>query len=164
MKNQAPKPLDQMPPASRWEWFERQQQTLVKAAADGGTVQLAGDALKAYVYMMQLNELKQCEAVTMHHNAVVTMACAAIEKDPEMTQDWLLEALDQADCAEWQMYESAQEFFNRHRLAWPESQEDHRKNIAQNKIVTKQDSEKFAVWYEENVMPKLRGEQADASE
>ena len=164
MNNQAPKPLDQMSPAARWEWFERQQQILMQAAVNNGTVQLSGDSLTAYVYMMQLNELKQCEAITMHHNAVVTMACAAIEKDPEVAQDWLLEALDQADCAEWQMYESAQEFFNRNRLAWPESQEDHRKNIAQNKIVAKEDSEKFAVWYEENVMSKLRGEQADASE
>lgn len=164
MKNQAPKPLDQMSPAARWEWFERQQQILVKAAADGGTVQLSGDVLAAYVYMMQLSKLGQCKEITMHHNAVVTMACAAIEKDPEMTNEWLYNALDQADCAEWQMYESAEEFFNRNRLAWPESVEDHRKNVAQNKIVAKEDSEKFAVWYEENVMSKLRGEQADASE
>lgn len=164
MKNQAPKPLDQMSPAARWEWFERQQQILVKAAADGGPVQLSGDSLAAYVYMMQLNELKQCEAITMHHNAVVTMACAAIEKDPEITQDWLLEALDQADCVEWQMYESAEEFFNRNRLAWPKSQADHEKNIEKNNSVYLEDVEKFKVWYEENVMSKLRVEQADASE
>lgn len=56
----------------------------------------------------------------MHHNAVVVVASSLVEKDPNMQHEWLLNLVDNADCAEWQMYESGQEFYDRNRLPWPE--------------------------------------------
>lgn len=152
---QKPKFMEKMSGTARWQWFDKQKALMAKAVSQGITVSIKPDSLQGFLYMMQIESLRYCELITMHHNAVVTMACAAIEEDIDSMNDWLLEALDQADCSEWQMYESAQEFYNRNSLPWPESQQEHRENLKANKKIAQEDSEKFQIWYEQNVAPQL---------
>ena len=147
---------------ARWEWLEKQKATLAQAVEQNAKVELRPETAQALLYLMQAQDLKHCELVTMHHNAVVVVASSLVEKDPNMQHEWLLNLVDNADCAEWQMYESGQEFYDRNRLPWPESQEDHRNNIKENQKIQAEDDEKFEVWYAENVMPRLvKGDKND---
>lgn len=156
MDIQEPDYLKAMKGPTRWEWFEKQKAIMAEAVTQQVSIEIKPEVIQGFLYMLQIEELKYCEAITMHHNAVVAMACAAIEEDIDSMNDWLLEALDQADCAEWQMYTSAQEFYQRNEMPWPMSIAEHRENVKASKITEKEDAEKFEVWYRENVEAKLK--------
>lgn len=153
---QEPKFLQDMKGRDRWTWFEKQKELMRQGVEQGKIAELKPETMQALLYMMELQDLKCCEVVTIHHNAVVVMASAAIEDDIDSMNDWLLNALDQADCFAWQMYESGQEFYERNQLPWPSSPAEHRENIKASKIIQKEDEEKFAIWYRENVEVKLK--------
>lgn len=156
MDIQEPKFLQDMKGRDRWTWFDKQKAIMAKAIELGKTIEMKPEIQQGILYMMQVNELKYCEVVTMHHNAVVVMASAAIEDDIDSMNEWLLNALDQADCSAWQMYESGQAFYKRNQLPWPSSPAEHQENIKAIKIIENEDDEKFAIWYEENVQGELK--------
>ncbi len=151
-----PKFLEKKTGPELWAWFDAQKEIMRQGAEQGKVAEIKPEALQGLLYMIEAKEQKYCEVVTMHHNAVVTMACAAIEEDIDSMNDWLLEALDQAGCAEWQMYTSAQEFYERNEMPWPMSIAEHRENVKASKIIEKEDAEKFEVWYRENVEGELK--------
>ncbi|WP_038342264.1 helix-turn-helix domain-containing protein [Acinetobacter sp. A47] len=155
--NTVPEKLNAMKPQERWEWFDRQKEILREAAKSGTKVELTPELAESFMYMADIDQLKYCEMVTMHHNAVVVAASALIESDFDNARDWLLNLVEQANEVTWQMYTNAQEFYDRNQLNWPDSAEDHEKNIAQSKLKAKEDAEKFDVWYEQNMKPLLSG-------
>ncbi|MCU4367549.1 helix-turn-helix domain-containing protein [Acinetobacter courvalinii] len=154
--NTVPEKLKAMKPQARWEWFDRQKEILREAAKTGTKAEFAPELAEAFMYMSDIADLKYCERVTMHHNAIVVVASALIESDFDNARDWLLNLVEQADEVTWQMYSNAQEFYDRNQLNWPNTIEEHQENIAQSKVKAKEDSEKFDVWYEQNVNPLLK--------
>lgn len=156
MTNQEPEFLKKKSGAARWEWFKKQKELMRQGVEQGKIAELKPETMQALLYMMELQDLKYCEVATMHHNVVVTMASAAIEDDIDSMNEWLLNALDQADCSAWQMYESGQAFYKRNQLPWPSSPAEHQENIKAIKIIENEDDEKFAIWYEENVQGELK--------
>lgn len=155
--NTVPEKLNAMKPQERWEWFDRQKHILREAAKTGTKAEFTPELAEAFMYMSDIDQLKYCEMVTMHHNAIVVAASALIESDFDNARDWLLNLVEQANEVTWQMYTNAQEFYDRNQLNWPDSAEDHEKNIAQSKLKAKEDAEKFDVWYEQNMKPLLSG-------
>lgn len=151
-----PEKLKAMKPQARWEWFDRQKEILREAAKTGTKAEFTPELAEAFMYMADIDHMKYCEMVTMHHNAIVVAASALIESDFDNARDWLLNLVEQADEVAWQMYSNAQEFYDRNQLNWPDSVEDHQKNIAQSKVKAKEDREKFDIWYEQNINPLLK--------
>ncbi|KYQ83495.1 Fis family transcriptional regulator [Acinetobacter sp. NRRL B-65365] len=145
-----------MKPQARWEWFDRQKQILREAATSGIKVEITPEMAESFMYMADIDQLKYCEMVTMHHNAVVVAASALIEKDFDNARDWLLNLVEQADEVTWQMYTNSHEFYDRNQLNWPETVQEHNVNIAHSKVKGKEDSEKFNIWYEQNINPLLK--------
>jgi len=111
-----PESLEKMKPEQRWQWFDRQKELLRKAAKDGVEAKLSSDLSECFMFMLDLSELKHCQMIATHNNAVVVAACALIEKNDDESRDWLLNLLEQADDPTWQMYENAQDFFDKHHL------------------------------------------------
>ncbi|WP_312057696.1 helix-turn-helix domain-containing protein [Acinetobacter courvalinii] len=154
--NTVPAKLNAMKSQARWEWFDRQKDILREAAKSGVKVELTPELAESFMYMSDIADLKYCEMVTMHHNAIVVAASALIESDFDNARDWLLNLIEQAGEFTWQMYSSAQEFYDRNQLNWPDTIQEHQENIAQSKVKAKEDREKFDVWYEQNVNPLLK--------
>lgn len=154
--NTVPEKLNAMKSQARWEWFDRQKEILREAAKTGTKAEFTPELAEAFMYMSDIADLKSCEMVTMHHNAIVVAASALIESDFDNARDWLLNLVERADEVAWQMYSNAQEFYDRNQLNWPDSVEDHQKNIAQLKVKAKEDREKFDIWYEQNINPLLK--------
>lgn len=154
--NTVPEKLNAMKPQARWEWFDRQKEILREAAKTGTKAEFTPELAEAFMYMADIDHLKYCEIVTMHHNAIVVAASALIENDFDNARDWLLNLVEQADEVTWQMYTSAQEFYDRNQLSWPETVQEHQSNIAQSKAKAKEDREKFDIWYEQNINPLLK--------
>jgi len=151
-----PEKLNAMKPQARWEWFDRQKQILREAATSGIKVEITPEMVESFMYMADTDQLKYCEMVTMHHNAIVVAACALIENDFDNARDWLLNLVEQADEVTWQMYTSAQEFYDRNQLNWPNTVQEHNENIVQSKAKAKEDNVKFEIWYEQNINPLLK--------
>ncbi|TVT82733.1 helix-turn-helix domain-containing protein [Acinetobacter colistiniresistens] len=154
--NTLPEKLNSMKPQERWDWFDRQKDIFRDAAKSGSKTEFSPELAEAFMYMSDIYELKSCEMVTMHHNAIVVAASALIESDFDNARDWLLNIVEQADEVTWQMYSSAQEFYDRNQLNWPDTVVEHRENIAQSKVKVKEDREKFDIWYEQNINPLLK--------
>ncbi|MGN5762740.1 helix-turn-helix domain-containing protein [Acinetobacter calcoaceticus] len=154
--NTVPEKLNAMKPQDRWEWFDRQKDILREAAKSGTKAEFTSELAEAFMYMSDIADLKYCEIMTMHHNAIVVVASALIESDFDIARDWLLNLVEQADEVTWQMYSSAQEFYDRNQLNWPDTIQDHQENIAQSKVKAKEDQEKFDVWYKQNIDPLLK--------
>ena len=150
-----PESLEKMKPEQRWQWFDRQKELLRKAAKDGVEAKLSSDLSECFMFMLDLSELKHCQMIALHNNAVVVAACALIEKNDDESRDWLLNLLEQADDPTWQMYEKAKDYFDKHYLPCPESIQEHRENIAKQDQVFTEDNERFAIWYEENLLQLL---------
>ena len=159
MDIQEPDFLKNMKGQDRWNWLDRQKEIMAEAIAENKAVEIKPETIKGFLYMSQVQDDKYCQLVSMHNNAVVVAACAAIEQDKDSSHDWLLNMLDQADCAEWQMYSNAQEFYDRNHLPFPLTQAEHRENMEKLKIIEKEDAEKFEIWYEQNVMAKLKAQE-----
>lgn len=151
-----PKKLEEMKPEQRWEWFDCQKQILRDAAKNGDTVELTQELSECFMFMSDLAELKHCQMVALHNNAVAIAGAALIEKDSDKSRDWLLNLLEQADDATWQMYEFAEDYFQRNRLPFPESILEHLGNIKKQNALFEEDNAKFDIWYEENITPILR--------
>lgn len=135
--------LQKMKGPERWEWFEHQKDIMAKTVLLDGSLELWGELLQGFVYMLRLDELRHCESITMHYNAVVVATCAVIEKDNDASRSWLLEMLNQADSYSWQIYENAQEFFDKRYLPHPSSQAEHRENIKKINLIEQEDALKF---------------------
>lgn len=148
--------LEKMKSSERWDWFDRQKEILREAANTGTKAEFTPELAEAFMYMSDIADLKSCEMVTMHHNAIVVAASALIESDFDNARDWLLNLVEQADEVTWQMYTSAQEFYDRNQLNWPDTIQEHQTNIAQSKAKAKEDREKFDIWYEQNINPLLK--------
>ena len=146
-----PEKLEAMKPEQRWEWFDSQKDILRQAAKNGDTVELTPELSECFMFMSDLNELKHCQMVAMHNNAVVVAGAALIEKDETMSRDWLLNLLEQADDPTWQMYEFAEDYFQRNRLPFPESVSEHRENIKKQNIQFEEDNAKFEIWYKAKI-------------
>ncbi|OEC90449.1 helix-turn-helix domain-containing protein [Acinetobacter sp. YK3] len=154
--NTVPEKLNAMKPKARWEWFDRQKDILREAAKSGTKAEFTPELAQAFMYMSDIADLKYCERVTMHHNAIVVAASALIESNFDSARDWLLNLVEQADEVTWQMYSSAQEFYDLNQLNWPDTIQEHQENIAQSKLKAKEDREKFDVWYKQNIDPLLK--------
>jgi len=154
--NTVPEKLNAMKPKARWEWFDRQKEILREAAKTGTKAEFTPELAEAFMYMSDIADLKSCEMVTMHHNAIVVAASALIESDFDNARDWLLNLVEQADEVAWQMYTNAQEFYDRNQLNWPGTIQEHHENIAQSKAKAKEDREKFDIWYEQSINPLLK--------
>ena len=76
-----PESLEKMKPEQRWQWFDRQKELLRKAAKDGVEAKLSSDLSECFMFMLDLSELKHCQMIATHNNAVVVAACALIEKN-----------------------------------------------------------------------------------
>lgn len=78
------------------------------------------------------NELAYCQLSAIFGNKVAEMGAMAIELEKgstESAKDWLYEALAQADCPTWQVYDDAEAFYNSYSFDYPQSVEEHRQNV-----------------------------------
>lgn len=78
------------------------------------------------------NELAYCQLSAIFGNKVAEMGAMAIELEKGSTnsvKDWLYEALDQADCPTWQVYDDAEAFYNSYSFDYPQSVDEHRQNV-----------------------------------
>ncbi|MGR2670770.1 hypothetical protein ACUXVT_05770 [Acinetobacter soli] len=153
-----PKKLNDMKPQERWDWYERQKQILRDAAKNGVKVELTAELSEYFMFMNDLTELKHCQMIAMHNNAMTAIGSALIKQDDEMRNEWLLNTFEQGDDPTYQMYKDAHAFFDRKSLPFPESVSEHRQNIEKQNAIFDEDNAKFKIWYQENIVPILKGE------
>ncbi|WP_303275524.1 hypothetical protein [Acinetobacter soli] len=151
-----PKQLNDMKPQERWDWYEHQKQILRDAAKNGDKVELTAELSECFMFMSDLAELGHCQMIVMHNNAVVVAASALVEKDSEMCREWLLNLVEQADDVTWQMYDCAEDYYQRHKLPWINSIEDFNAAVEKQNTIFDEDNAKFEVWYQENIVPILK--------
>lgn len=150
LKDNAPDILKKMSYQDRWAWYDGINKQIQNAASEDKPLEMSPDVVKGFSYMVGLKELKYCQGVANHHNAVVAMACAAIETDMEKVKERLEDYLDIAGETTWPMYESADHFFTVRYMPFPETVEEHRENIVKSQVVQARDREKFSVWEKSN--------------
>lgn len=146
LNDEVPKILQKMTYQQRWEWYDGITKQIQKASSEDKPLEMSIDVVKGFNYMMGLKDLKHAMSEANHYNAVVGMACAMIESDPEKSRERLEDYLDIAGEYTWPMYTSADQFFIERYMSFPETVEGHRSSIAKSREITKQARERFAVW------------------
>ena len=104
----------------------------------------ANDLIAAW----EMKQLHYCQSVSMHTSKVAVLGAIAIELekgDLETAKDWCFKVLDLSDCAEWQLYQDANEFYQSHKLEYPMSVVEHRENVRQHNAVVEADKQKWGI-------------------
>ena len=150
LEDDTPAILIKMSYQERWAWYDSILKQIQKASSEDKPLEMSPDVVKGFNYMMGLKQIKYCQGVANHHNAVVAMACASIETDPLKVKERLEDYLDMAGETTWPMYESAEHFFTERYMPFPETVEGHRKSILESQAVQARAREKFSVWEKQN--------------
>ncbi len=77
-------------------------------------------------------ELNLCQQIVLHNNALTVIGAALIDLskgDEDTAEEWLSNALENADSYEWSLFTDSQEYYDHIKLEWPKTVAEHQENL-----------------------------------